>query len=922
MAQELGTGYVTIMPSTRGLQGEIQKSLGDAFDGALSKGEGRFKAFFGKVAAAGAAVLAAVGLGKVVKSTIQAGVQFNALEQSSRAAFTTILGSGAAATAMMEKLDAFSQTSPFDKATFIQGTQQLLGFGVAADRVIPTLQAVQDAVAAIGGSSDDISQITYALAQIKGQGKLTGETLNQLGQYGIDAASIIGQSMGKTSAQIRDMASNPGGIPADQVFDVLVDGLESKFAGAAANVKGTWSGVVQAIGARIRNIGSDLVEPFVSKEGGGYAVVWASQLADALSAIRATSGFKGLTVDLGAFAAKLSPLIDGALTKFTDLLNDPTSSTLFSTIIPQALAVARVFSPLTYIFGILKSILPTLQAPVKAIGRALNDAFVVLGPVITQTLSTFAVLMEDLAPTITQVASILALVLESALTALLPPLLSLVSSLLPVLVPLFEDLLRAVTPLLPVILTLATNGFQFLAGVLQIVADVASTVLVPALTAIGSFAADNMGVILALVGAYVAFKGVMAGIAFGKLIAGLATSTVEWVKNTAAMIASKAETIALAALYAKDMVFAIGSTIARLAVATAAWVANTAAKVANGAVDLASGLKTVAILAGMVAAEVVASTAAWIVNTATTVAAGAAQLAVKVATLAGAAAIGIATAAQWAWNVAMDANPIGLIILGIAALIAIIVLVVANWQTIVDFLYNVWNAVITWTIGVLNGFFSFWVGIWNSVSGFFVGIWNGIVSFITFYINTVFAVIQAVGSTIAGVWNAIWSGIVSFFVGAWNNIMSVVNTVGAAFGNAFSAVSGIVSGAFNGIVGVIKGAINSVIDLVNGAIGAINDTVGAAGAAFGIDLKIGKIPRLANSGTVLPRPGGTLVVAAEAGRAESIVDTGKLNDLMDAARSHGRASADKEGNTFNIYEATSGQATALEVARRQSLLGA
>lgn len=46
----------------------------------------------------------------------------------------------------------------------------------------------------------------------------------------------------------------------------------------------------------------------------------------------------------------------------------------------------------------------------------------------------------------------------------------------------------------------------------------------------------------------------------------------------------------------------------------------------------------------------------------------------KVASLAGAAATGIATAAQWALNVALSANPVGLVVLAIAALVAGIVI--------------------------------------------------------------------------------------------------------------------------------------------------------------------------------------------------------------------------------------------------------
>lgn len=44
--------------------------------------------------------------------------------------------------------------------------------------------------------------------------------------------------------------------------------------------------------------------------------------------------------------------------------------------------------------------------------------------------------------------------------------------------------------------------------------------------------------------------------------------------------------------------------------------------------------------------------------------------------------VGIVTAAQWAWNLAMSANPIGLIIIGIAALVAAIVYVATHWDAI------------------------------------------------------------------------------------------------------------------------------------------------------------------------------------------------------------------------------------------------
>jgi len=229
-----------------------------------------------------AVTAAGVGLGAAV---FKIGADYNRLQQSSRAALTTLLGSAEAANAQMDKLDAFAKTSPFAKQVFITAQQQLLGFGVTADKVLPTLDAIQNAVAAVGGSNEEVSRVTYALAQMQGQGKLTGETLNQLGQYGIDAATILGQQLGETGQEIRRLASKPGGIPVDEVWDPLVTGLMQRFGGATDNIKQQMDGALDRIKGAWRDVGSILAAPFIDPKGGGRAVEWANKVADGLRAL-------------------------------------------------------------------------------------------------------------------------------------------------------------------------------------------------------------------------------------------------------------------------------------------------------------------------------------------------------------------------------------------------------------------------------------------------------------------------------------------------------------------------------------------------------------------------------------------------------------------------------------------------------------
>ncbi len=60
------------------------------------------------------------------------------------------------------------------------------------------------------------------------------------------------------------------------------------------------------------------------------------------------------------------------------------------------------------------------------------------------------------------------------------------------------------------------------------------------------------------------------------------------------------------------------------------------------------------------------------------------------------AAATVATAATWLWDVAMDANPIGLIIIAIGLLIAIILVLVANWDQVAATASDVWGGVVGW----------------------------------------------------------------------------------------------------------------------------------------------------------------------------------------------------------------------------------
>lgn len=92
------------------------------------------------------------------------------------------------------------------------------------------------------------------------------------------------------------------------------------------------------------------------------------------------------------------------------------------------------------------------------------------------------------------------------------------------------------------------------------------------------------------------------------------------------------------------------------------------------------------------------------------------------------AIVAAGTIVQWAMNVAMSANPIGLIIIAVAALIAIIVALVMNWDTVVKFLTDVWAGFVGWFTGVMDGFLSWWGGLWDGLLGGIAAGWEAVIA--------------------------------------------------------------------------------------------------------------------------------------------------------------------------------------------------
>ncbi|AFR52640.1 tape measure protein [Lactococcus phage BM13] len=219
-------------------------------------------------------------------------------------------------------------------------------------------------------------------------------------------------------------------------------------------------------------------------------------------------------------------------------------------------------------------------------------------------------------------------------------------------------------------------------------------------------------------------------------------------------------------------------------------------------------------------------------------------------------------AAQWLLNAAMNANPIGIIIGLITALVAGLIYFFTQTTTG----QQIWQGFMNWLQSAWTSISSFFSGLWQGIIGFFQNagstaqnIWNSVVSFF-----------QSIPGNISGFFSGIGSAIGGFFTSAGNNIRNIFNavvsfvssipgriigffsSVGSAIGGYFNNVSNNIRNAFNNAVSFVSGIPSKIAGFFSGIGGRIADFFRGIPNAIGSIFKGIKVPTLHISGSLNP----------------------------------------------------------------------
>lgn len=154
----------------------------------------------------------------------------------------------------------------------------------------------------------------------------------------------------------------------------------------------------------------------------------------------------------------------------------------------------------------------------------------------------------------------------------------------------------------------------------------------------------------------------------------------------------------------------------------------------------------------------------------------------------------VGTAVQWLWNIAMDANPIGLIIIGIMLLVGAFILLWTHSAAFRNFFIGLWQDI--WgfmkTIGAwfAGPFANFFIGVWHDIAGaamwlwhtILLPIWSGFVAYISFVANIV--------KSFAALWWFLFKNTIGAAVmWLWHNVIEPMAAgLGAVFGWVYTNV--------------------------------------------------------------------------------------------------------------------------------------
>ena len=272
-----------------------------------------FEGFFGAFTKATVIIAAIEAVRRFASQAIDLATQ----TKKASLQFEAFLGSAEKAQKVVGELQSFAGKKLLPTQEVLDAGKGLLAFGVAADRLTPTLSQIADISKATG---KNFGELTTIFGKAKAAGVLYAEDINQLVDAGIPIIGEFKKQLGVSTDQVKKLASE-GKISFEELqlafFNLTAEG--GKFAGQAEagadagdrfNV--AWTNALTKVGVALKPAWDFVLDSLTG-------------ILDSVTKLASSTGITSFAENTFRAMAKLTPAF-AVLEKITDKLSGKTST--------------------------------------------------------------------------------------------------------------------------------------------------------------------------------------------------------------------------------------------------------------------------------------------------------------------------------------------------------------------------------------------------------------------------------------------------------------------------------------------------------------------------------------------------------------------------------------------------------------------
>ena len=197
-------------------------------------------------------------------SSLTSGSTLAAARETDQISFATLFGGADKASAYLADLVQMANVTPFLYDDLTSMSKTLATYGYDETSILPVLQTIGDAGAALGMATSDMDAVATAIGRMKSSNKTTLEYLNILNDRGIGAVGMLSDAYGVDQGTIYSRISK-GEIGGQDAVEIILKALTERYAGSMEAQSKTFSGITSTVEGLMEELDNAMGEGYNEK---------------------------------------------------------------------------------------------------------------------------------------------------------------------------------------------------------------------------------------------------------------------------------------------------------------------------------------------------------------------------------------------------------------------------------------------------------------------------------------------------------------------------------------------------------------------------------------------------------------------------------------------------------------------------------